>query len=72
MDVIWTAEFAEAAGSSPGTAAPTATEGKLDGPRKTVEYQGKVWGIPFTTNTQLLFYRKDRSKKPAEDFTWGR
>ena len=47
-----------------------ATDGKLEGPRKTVEYQDKVWAIPFTTNTQLLWYRKDSVKKPPEDFTW--
>ena len=34
------------------------------------EYQGKVWAIPFTSNTQLLWYRKDRVDPPPEDFTW--
>lgn len=72
MDVIWTAEFAEAGWIEPweGDRALAATEGKLEGPRKTVEYQDKVWAIPFTTNTQLLFYRKDRVEEPPEDFTW--
>ena len=72
MDVIWTAEFAEAGWILPweGSQRAAATEGKLEGPRKTVEYQGKVWGIPFTTNTQLLFYRKDEVPKPGESFTW--
>jgi multiple sugar transport system substrate-binding protein len=61
MDVIWTAEFAEANWILPWTGArrAEATKGKLEGPVKTVQYQGKVWGIPFTTNTQLLWYRKD-------------
>jgi multiple sugar transport system substrate-binding protein len=61
MDVIWTAEFAEAKWILPWTGArrTEATKGKLEGPVKTVEYKGKVWGIPFTTNTQLLWYRKD-------------
>jgi multiple sugar transport system substrate-binding protein len=72
MDVIWTAEFAEAGWILPweGALRREATDGKLEGPRKTVEYQDKVWAIPFTTNTQLLFYRKDRVKKPPEDLTW--
>lgn len=72
MDVIWTAEFAEAGWIEPweGGLEREATQGKLEGPRKTVEYQDKVWAIPFTTNTQLLFYRKDRVDEPPEDFTW--
>jgi len=72
MDVIWTAEFAEAGWILPwdGALRSRATDGKLEGPRKTVEYQDKVWGIPFTTNTQLLFFRKDRVKKPEETLTW--
>jgi len=72
MDVIWTAEFAEAGWILPweGDLEKQATDGKLEGPRKTVEYQDKVWGIPFTTNSQLLFYRKDQVDKPPKDFTW--
>jgi len=72
MDVIWTAELAEAGWILPweGERRDAATEGKLDGPLKTVEYQGKVYGIPFTSNTQLLWYRKDRVDPPPDDFTW--
>lgn len=72
MDVIWTAEFAEAGWILPweGALRRQATDGKVEGPRKTVEYKNKVWGIPFTTNTQLLFYRKDRVHKPPPTFTW--
>ena len=72
MDVIWTAEFAEAGWIQPwdGARREQAIGGKVEGPRKTVEYDGKVWGIPFTTNTQLLWYRKDKVEKPPEDFTW--
>jgi multiple sugar transport system substrate-binding protein len=72
MDVIWTAELAEAGWILPweGERRDIATEGKLEGPLKTVEYKGKVYGIPFTSNTQLLWYRKDRVDDPPEDFTW--
>jgi multiple sugar transport system substrate-binding protein len=73
MDVIWTAEFAEAGWILPweGARRSEAIKGKVEGPRKTVEYKNKVWGIPFTTNTQLLFFRKDRVKRPGERFTWN-
>ena len=72
MDVIWTAELAEAGWILPweGERKTAAEEGKLEGPLKTVQYQGKTWAIPFTSNTQLLWYRKDRVDPPPEDFTW--
>jgi multiple sugar transport system substrate-binding protein len=72
IDVIWTAELAEAGWIKPweGERRTVAEEGKLDGPLETVRYQGKVWAIPFTSNTQLLWYRKDRVDPPAADFTW--
>ena len=70
--MIWTAEFAEAGGSCPGRASAGAppSEGKLEGPLETVDYQGKIWAIPHTSNTQLLWYRKDRVDPPPDDFTW--
>jgi multiple sugar transport system substrate-binding protein len=72
MDVIWTAELAEAGWIRPweGADKAKASEGKLEGPLKTVEYKGKVYGIPFTSNTQLLWYRKDLVDPPPDDFTW--
>jgi multiple sugar transport system substrate-binding protein len=70
MDVIWTAEFAEAKWIVPWTGARgrDAIAGKLAGPVKTVQYKGKIWADPFTTNTQLLWYRKDIVKTPPT--TW--
>jgi multiple sugar transport system substrate-binding protein len=72
LDVIWTAEFAEAEWILPweGDRREAATEGKLEGPVETVDYQGKVWAIPHTSNTQLLWYRKDRVDAPPDEFTW--
>jgi multiple sugar transport system substrate-binding protein len=72
LDVIWTAEFAEAGWILPweGERRGAAEEGKLEGPLKTVDYQGKIWAIPHTSNTQLLWYRKDRVDAPPDDFTW--
>ncbi|MFE1176470.1 extracellular solute-binding protein [Streptomyces sp. NPDC058773] len=57
LDVAWTAEFAEA-----GVIRPWATslDGDfLDSVAKTVQYDGKVWGVPFNTDAGLLYYRKD-------------
>jgi multiple sugar transport system substrate-binding protein len=74
LDVIWTAEFAQAGWIRPWTGArrAQAVRGRLQGPLRTVEYRGKVWAVPFTTNTQLLWYRKDRVRPPAADITWDR
>jgi multiple sugar transport system substrate-binding protein len=72
LDVIWTAEFAQAEWILPweGERRSAAEEDKLEGPLKTVDYQGKIWAIPHTSNTQLLWYRKDRVDTPPDDFTW--
>ena len=35
---------------------------------KTASFDGKVYGAPFNSNTQLLWYRKDLVKKPPT--TW--
>jgi multiple sugar transport system substrate-binding protein len=72
MDVIWTAEFAQAGWIKPwtGANAAAARQGKLEGPLKTVEYKGQIWAIPFTSNTQLLWYRKDLVPNPGDNATW--
>jgi multiple sugar transport system substrate-binding protein len=72
LDVIWTAEFAQAEWILPweGERRSVAEEGKLEGPLETVRFEDKIWAIPFTSNTQLLWYRKDRVDTPPEDFTW--
>ena len=70
MDVIWTAEFAEAGWILPwdGRTAAGAPTASSTGRAAAVEYQDKVWAIPFTTNTQLLCYRKDKVDTPPEDY----
>jgi trehalose/maltose transport system substrate-binding protein len=72
MDVIWTAELARAGWILPwkGQRETVAKEGKLQGPLKTVEYKGTVYGLPFTSNTQLLWYRKDEVPNPGNEVTW--
>jgi multiple sugar transport system substrate-binding protein len=70
MDVIWTAELAEAGWILPWPEdlARRVTEGRIAGPVASATYQGRLWGAPFTTNTQLLWYRSDRVDPVPE--TW--
>jgi multiple sugar transport system substrate-binding protein len=72
MDVIWTAEFANAKWVEPFPEAqrPALTDGVLQGPVASGTYQGKLYAAPFTSNTQLLWYRKDLVPTPPPDFTW--
>jgi multiple sugar transport system substrate-binding protein len=72
LDVIWTAEFAQAEWILPweGERRSAAEDGKLEGPLETVRFDDQIWAIPHTSNTQLLWYRKDRVDPPPEDFTW--
>ena len=71
MDVPWTAEFAEAGWIREwkGERGRQALVGRLEGPVRTVKYEDKIWAAPFTTNTQLLWYRKDRVKEPPRPGT---
>jgi multiple sugar transport system substrate-binding protein len=52
MDVIWTAEFAQAGWILPwtGKAAEQAKTDRLDAPLQSASYQNQLWGAPFTTN----------------------
>ena len=40
------------------------------GPLETARFEDKIWAIPHTSNTQLLWYRKDSVDAPPEDLTW--
>ena len=70
MDVIWTAEFARAGWILPwsGAAADQARTDRLQAPLQSATYQNQLWAMPFTTNTQLLWYRTDRIEQPPA--TW--
>jgi multiple sugar transport system substrate-binding protein len=70
MDVVWTAEFAEANWIKPWTGrnADEIRNGTLAGALQTATYKGKLWAAPANTNTQLLWYRKDLVPNPAT--TW--
>jgi multiple sugar transport system substrate-binding protein len=70
MDVTWTPEFAEAGWIKPwsGANAAAVTQGVLPGPIDTATWNGKLYGAPLNSNTQLLWYRKDLVSTPPK--TW--
>jgi multiple sugar transport system substrate-binding protein len=70
MDVIWTAEFAEAGWILPwpDTLAANATVGRFPAALRTARYKNRQWASPFTANVQLLWYRTDRVPVPPR--TW--
>ncbi len=74
MDVIWTAEFAEARWVLPLSDDPArlaeadASTDTLPGPLSTATWKHRPFAAPFTTNTQLLWYRPDLMDKPPA--TW--
>ena len=70
MDVIWTAEFANAGWISRSLRplAKQVTKNVFPSVVKTASFEGKLYGAPFNSNTQLLWYRKDLVPKPPT--TW--
>lgn len=74
LDVVWTAEFAEAGWALPlsddpaGQAEADATDNTLPGPLETAKWQNQLFAAPVTTNTQLLWYRADLVAPPPD--TW--
>ena len=71
MDVTWTAEFAEAGWIRELTAeqkAAAATKDTLQPPIDTATWKDKLYGIPRTTNVQLLWYRKSLVPTPPKTF----
>ena len=62
MDIIWTPEFASLGALVEMDGLPGFAELKeqvLPGPLATNAYQGKYYGIPLDTNTQVLVYNTD-------------
>jgi multiple sugar transport system substrate-binding protein len=70
MDVIWTGEFANAGWVLEWTGADeqAATKGVFESVAETARFEEKLWAAPIWSNTQLLWYRSDRVKKPPK--TW--
>ncbi|ROZ88877.1 extracellular solute-binding protein [Gordonia sp. OPL2] len=71
MDVVWTAEFADAGWIEPvpDALAAKVAETNLGGPRETAMWKTdedadkRLYAIPTWTNTQLLWYRPDLMRK---------
>ena len=65
LDVVWTAEFAEAGWALPlsddpaGKAEADATVDTLPGPLATARWRQRLYAAPIITNTQLFWYRPD-------------
>ena len=74
LDVIWTAEFAEAGWALPLSDDPAwqaeadASADTLPGPLATAVWEHKLYAAPITTNTQLLWYRADLVAQPPHDW----
>ena len=70
MDIIWTAEFANAGFVEPWSDADAqeVTENVFSSVVESASYEDQLYAAPFTSNTQLLWYRKDRVQNPPT--TW--
>jgi trehalose/maltose transport system substrate-binding protein len=70
LDVTWEAEFAEAGWILPwtGTYKQQASNGTLAVPLQTATWKGKLYAVPYNSNTQLLWYRSDLVPNPPK--TW--
>jgi trehalose/maltose transport system substrate-binding protein len=70
MDIPWTAEFANAGWLRPytGARAEQVSKDAFDSAVTAATFEGKLYGAPFNSNTQLLFYRKDLVPQPPT--TW--
>ncbi len=70
MDIPWTAEFANAGWLRPytGALADQVSKDAFDSAVEAASFEGKLYGAPFNSNTQLLFYRKDLVPQPPT--TW--
>jgi multiple sugar transport system substrate-binding protein len=70
MDVIWTAEFANAGWIREwvGDDAAEVTEGVFDSVVQSASFEDKLYGAPHSSNTQVLWYRTDLVDQPPQ--TW--
>lgn len=74
LDVVWTAEFAEAGWAVPlsedpaGRAEADATTDTLPGPLETATWEDTLYAAPITSNTQLLWYRADLIEQPPSNW----
>jgi len=73
MDVVWTAEFADAGWIIPLDSRQFPLDQFLKPTVDTAMYGGKLYSVPYTSNAGLLYYRKDilakAGKQPPR--TWA-
>jgi multiple sugar transport system substrate-binding protein len=70
LDVVWTGEFANAGWITPipPATAQAVTENVFDSVLRTARFKNRLYTVPIWSNTQLLWYRKDRAPNPPK--TW--
>ncbi|MEB3021040.1 extracellular solute-binding protein [[Mycobacterium] crassicus] len=74
LDVVWTAEFAEAGWALPlsddpaGQAEADAVADTLPGPLATARWRQQLYAAPVIANTQLLWYRPDLMAAAPSDW----
>ena len=73
MDVIWTAEFASAGWIIPLESSKLPLGQFLQPAVDTARYNGRLWAVPFYSNAEVLFYRKDILAKAGKQppTTWA-
>ncbi|MGH3403036.1 MAG: ABC transporter substrate-binding protein [Streptosporangiaceae bacterium] len=59
LDVVWTAQFAASDWIIPLSRSLFPLRDFLRPAVDTAMYQGKLWAAPFTSNAELLYYRRD-------------
>ncbi|MBG0828286.1 ABC transporter substrate-binding protein [Planomonospora sp. ID67723] len=73
LDVVWTAEFADAGWIVPLDRSLFPLDRFLRPVVDTAVYRDKLWAVPYTSNAGLLYYRKDLLEKEgfAPPRTWA-
>lgn len=64
LDVTWTPEFASSGYIRPLNTSSLDTSGFFKAPLRTVQYDGKLWGLPFNSDAGLLYYRDKVVRTP--------
>jgi multiple sugar transport system substrate-binding protein len=70
LDVVWTGEFANAGWIAPvpDDVRGAVTENVFRSVQATAQFEDRLYAVPWWSNTQLLWYRKDKVDRPPE--TW--